>query len=427
MQQRFKMTKRDYLSKKIRFEVFKRDKFICQYCGRHSPNIILEIDHIEPVSKGGTNDIFNLITSCKECNRGKTNIQLDDESALAKQKKQLEELQERKEQIELLLQWRKSLSNLESDTVNLVVEYIDSKIENFSLNETGARNIEKLAKKFDLSDILEAIDISASKYLQYDIENKLIQDSVEQFINKIGGILVLKNKSPVDKELAYVKGICRNRFNYWNNRVGSIILNNYVSALREHGWGEERILNDIQTEVKPKTLECKNWTQWKNFIEGWTADIEKWEKQGEERAWSYDISELKEIAKELYSTKINILPALKHIGSVFENYTSELLEQSLTNSLIYFLTSAIEQNVTDKNHEFSKPSIMSSYWKSGLGEVFKPINSHLTFYLEEAAINIYRDWLKNHEIFIDDQLTPKNAQIILNEFIELNNQNKNEA
>ena len=421
------MTKRKSLSKKVRFEVFKRDKFICQYCGKHSPNIILEIDHIEPVSKGGTNDILNLITSCKECNRGKTNIQLDDESALAKQKKQLEELQERREQIELLLQWRKSLSNLKSDTVNLVVDYINSKIENFSVNETGMRTIEKLTKRFDLSDILEAIDISESKYLQYDANNELIQDSVEQFLNKIGGILVLKNKPPVDKELAYIKGICRNRFNYWDNRVGSIILNNYISALREFGWNEEKILDDIQAEVKPKTIECKSWTQWKNLIAGWTADIKKWAKQEEVETVSYKISELKEIAKDLCKTISNVNPALKHIGSVFENYTPELLEQGLTNSLIHFLTSAIEQDDKHENQESRKPSIMSSYWKSGLGKVFKPINSHLTFYLEEAAIRVYREWLENYEIFIDDQLTSKNAQIILNEFVELNKQSNNNA
>lgn len=413
------MAKRKSLSKKVRFEVFKRDKFICQYCGRHSPNIILELDHIEPVSKGGTNDILNLITSCKECNRGKTNIQLDDESALAKQKKQLEELQERREQIELLLQWRKSLSSLKSDTVSLVVDYINSKIENFSLNESGMRGIEKLTKKFELSDILEAIDISESKYLQYDVNNKLIQDSVEDFINKIGGIIVLKNKPPVDKELAYIKGICRNRFNYWDNRVGSIILNNYVAALREHGWTDERVLDDIQTEVRPKTIECRNWSQWKKLIEGWTADIQKWERQEDAETISYEVSELKEIARELHNTKANVIPALEHIGSVFEEYTSDLLEKGLTNSLIHYLKSVIEHNESDENQEKRDPSIMSSYWKSGLGNLFHPINDHLTFYLSDAAIAVYKVWFENHEIFIEDQLTPKNAQIILNELVEL--------
>jgi len=70
-------TVRRALSKKTRFEVFKRDVYACQYCGAHPPNVILEIDHIVPVAGGGSNKIDNLITSCFNCNRGKGAIPLD--------------------------------------------------------------------------------------------------------------------------------------------------------------------------------------------------------------------------------------------------------------------------------------------------------------------------------------------------------------
>jgi 5-methylcytosine-specific restriction endonuclease McrA len=48
-----KKTKRKGLSQTIRFEVFKRDAFKCQYCGKSAPEVTLEVDHIIPVSKGG--------------------------------------------------------------------------------------------------------------------------------------------------------------------------------------------------------------------------------------------------------------------------------------------------------------------------------------------------------------------------------------
>ena len=60
------------ISKGTRFEVFQRDKHICQYCGRKPPDVELEIDHLIPVSKGGTDDFENLVTSCLDCNRGKS-------------------------------------------------------------------------------------------------------------------------------------------------------------------------------------------------------------------------------------------------------------------------------------------------------------------------------------------------------------------
>lgn len=62
---------RPSLSKKTRFEVFKRDQFACQYCGAHPPAVILHVDHIHPVAEGGTNDTDNLVTACAACNGGK--------------------------------------------------------------------------------------------------------------------------------------------------------------------------------------------------------------------------------------------------------------------------------------------------------------------------------------------------------------------
>ena len=53
------MSERKAISKKLRFEVFKRDNFTCQYCGRMAPDVILEVDHINPVKNGGDNNREN--------------------------------------------------------------------------------------------------------------------------------------------------------------------------------------------------------------------------------------------------------------------------------------------------------------------------------------------------------------------------------
>ena len=56
-----------------RFDILKRDNFTCQYCGRKAPSVILEVDHIIPISKGGEDTPENLITSCSLCNVQKGN------------------------------------------------------------------------------------------------------------------------------------------------------------------------------------------------------------------------------------------------------------------------------------------------------------------------------------------------------------------
>lgn len=72
------MARRKSLGKKLRFDVFKRDGFACQYCGAVPPQAVLWIDHIVPVCDGGSNDIDNLVTACDACNLGKGRTPLDD-------------------------------------------------------------------------------------------------------------------------------------------------------------------------------------------------------------------------------------------------------------------------------------------------------------------------------------------------------------
>lgn len=54
-----------------RFEILQRDGFTCRYCGRVAPETELEVDHIHPRSKGGGDEAENLVTTCRDCNRGK--------------------------------------------------------------------------------------------------------------------------------------------------------------------------------------------------------------------------------------------------------------------------------------------------------------------------------------------------------------------
>lgn len=65
------MADRTKINDKLRFEVFRRDGYTCQYCGKSATEAELEIDHVIPVSKGGKNEISNLKTACKSCNAGK--------------------------------------------------------------------------------------------------------------------------------------------------------------------------------------------------------------------------------------------------------------------------------------------------------------------------------------------------------------------
>lgn len=182
------MAKRTAIPKSIRFEVFKRDKFTCQYCGLSAPDVILEIDHIKPVSKGGTNDILNLVTACRECNRGKTNKELSDNTAVKVQKQQLDDMQERREQLEMMLKWREMLD----DELSIESEAISCLLGNetkWSLSENGLKTARKLIRRFGFSEVYTATQIAIDRYYNGS------EDSWNQAWNKVGGICYNRKKA----------------------------------------------------------------------------------------------------------------------------------------------------------------------------------------------------------------------------------------
>lgn len=264
------------LSKKTRFEVFKRDSFTCQYCGRKAPDVILHVDHIKAVVKGGDNDIFNLITSCADCNLGKRHEALDENLALEKQRKQLEDLQERKEQIEMLFKWKQGLVNIKADSTNMLVEYLNSLIAPLSISTIGRQHIEELVGKFGISEILDAMDVAWKQYAKFDDEAKPTRESIGKIIDKIGGIVINRRKGPIHSKVLYIRGICKNRFCYWDDKRGFGYIYDYVEALREKGFSEERIIELLDSIVMDLSKTARNWTEWYTSLEEMTEDVKNY-------------------------------------------------------------------------------------------------------------------------------------------------------
>lgn len=65
------------VSKRLRFEVLRRDNHTCRYCGRSAPAVRLQVDHVVPETLGGRDEASNLVTACEECNAGKSSVPPD--------------------------------------------------------------------------------------------------------------------------------------------------------------------------------------------------------------------------------------------------------------------------------------------------------------------------------------------------------------
>lgn len=65
------------VSKRLRYEILRRDNHTCRYCGATAPDAPLRVDHVTPVALGGTDTPDNLVTACEPCNNGKSSATVD--------------------------------------------------------------------------------------------------------------------------------------------------------------------------------------------------------------------------------------------------------------------------------------------------------------------------------------------------------------
>lgn len=65
------------VSRRLRFEILRRDNHTCRYCGAHAPDVHLAVDHVIPQALGGSDDPTNLVAACVDCNSGKSSVPPD--------------------------------------------------------------------------------------------------------------------------------------------------------------------------------------------------------------------------------------------------------------------------------------------------------------------------------------------------------------
>ena len=57
----------------------------------------------------------------------------------------------------------------------------------------------------------------------------------------------------------HIKNICKSKFQYWNNDKATVMLNNYIKALRKNKWSDEQILVDLNGETMDVVRDSNNW------------------------------------------------------------------------------------------------------------------------------------------------------------------------
>jgi hypothetical protein len=166
------VAKRKQISKRTRFEIFKRDNFACVYCGRKPPDVILEIDHLHPHSKGGHDKMYNLVTSCFDCNRGKSNTELTDLPP-----KLLTDFDEKKEKQSQIDEYRKFIDDIEkkrSEDMDRVDAIYNKAFQDWCLSENFRnKTLKRFLAMLPFHEVESAMSAACSK--MYHNEDKAIK------------------------------------------------------------------------------------------------------------------------------------------------------------------------------------------------------------------------------------------------------------
>jgi hypothetical protein len=154
------------ISNSLRFEVFKRDGFKCQYCGQSPPSVKLEVDHILAVSNGGETIINNLITACFECNRGKAARPLG--VVPDSLQDSIEERKERTAQVEAYNEFLMELRDRETEILDEIGSYWFNKFEkkrnHYVFGITRIPTIKTFLRRLAPAEILNSIDTAFGKF-----------------------------------------------------------------------------------------------------------------------------------------------------------------------------------------------------------------------------------------------------------------------
>lgn len=149
---------------KLRFEVFKRDDFTCRYCGRKTPAVVLEVDHVIPVAEGGGDEIENLVTSCWECNSGKGKRLLDVMNAEGDVHEKAAALLEREMQLREYNEVRQKIRERENADIQRVLEawaqHWPGGQPDYWPNEPQIRS---LLNEISVVDLVDAVAIASDK------------------------------------------------------------------------------------------------------------------------------------------------------------------------------------------------------------------------------------------------------------------------
>jgi hypothetical protein len=178
--------------KRIKYEVFEKDSFKCQFCGKGVPLVTLQLIRIQDTQQNDEwLDTAFLSTSCKICEKKKSGV---DEKILNNGYLSIDELEERLQQLKMLINWRRGMLNIRKQQLANLVSYWEKKLPGFSVDNDQKKFMATYISKYSSDEIKSAMDMAVDKFIKYSDDGILDKNSIRTAFAKIPDICLTKTE-----------------------------------------------------------------------------------------------------------------------------------------------------------------------------------------------------------------------------------------
>jgi hypothetical protein len=179
----------------------------------------------------------------------------------------LAELNERREQLEMMVQWREGLHSITDHAVSKL-EDLFQQLTGRMFSDYGRKKVKGWLRRYEFAELYEAMEDAAHTYWKDPEAEEDQSEQASKVFNYTPGIIAARKRNahkPWMKDLYYARAIIRNR-HYCNEQKAIELLEEAYDA----GIHVE--------ELKEHAKQSRSWTAWHRSLREWIDEI--YEQEG---------------------------------------------------------------------------------------------------------------------------------------------------
>ena len=248
----------DPVYKRIKFEVFEKDSFKCQVCGAAAPNVTLTLHRLQNNQQAENwLDPAFLTTFCESCQR--KNGSQESANTGNNGHLSLNALEERLDQLKMLINWRKGMIKIRKRQLASLVEFWQELVPSIFLSEVHKKTLLSCISKYSSDDIKEAMRLAVQEFIVVHQDGSIARDSFQMAFANIPEICYRKTKMSKTREaeeLYHIHDILEERIDGFFDSARVIQWLNYARSWDVH-----------LEELIQMAARVTNWTQFSCSID----------------------------------------------------------------------------------------------------------------------------------------------------------------